>query len=298
MSADTSTVSGQWTVQACRNTSVADWNFFLGHPRQSHTHGQLGSTSSSTIFCGSIAGIIWMEVDVPPLAVATDTGIVIVFAIGGGGGGGCGGGCAVTLLRWSLEADRIALCVCGDVDRFLFDDGATTTNGTTATARCNHRGTGAAARHHRRSAGCDDRGTTGHRRPRVAYDHLARELRHQYLLALLVEENLLRRLPTLIRAHRALHRHLRKGRGGCLLLRRLLLLHDDDRLLPGATVLLALGEQYRLLQLGLRLRLLGHHVRLSLRVGGKDVLRRLRMLRGSQYGGLHERSARRCRRLL
>lgn len=202
------------------------------------------------------------------------------------------------LLRWPLEADRIALCVCGDVDRFLFDDGATTTDGTTATARCNHRGTGAAARHHRRSAGCDDRGTTGHRRPRVAYDHLARELRHQYLLALLVEENLLRRLPTLIRAHRALHRHLRKGRGGCLLLRWLLLLHDDDRLLPGATVLLALGEQYRLLQLGLRLRLLGHHVRLSLRVGGKDVLRRLRMLRCSQYGGLHERSARRCRRLL
>lgn len=42
-------------------TSFAEANFLRGQPRQSQTHGQLASTSSSTALAGSMAGIIWIE---------------------------------------------------------------------------------------------------------------------------------------------------------------------------------------------------------------------------------------------
>lgn len=64
--------SGQWTAQAWIYTSLEEAYFFRGHPRQSHTHGQLGSTSSSMAFAGSMAGIIWM------VLVEPETGIVAV----------------------------------------------------------------------------------------------------------------------------------------------------------------------------------------------------------------------------
>uniref|UniRef100_A0A2M4B4D7 Putative secreted protein n=1 Tax=Anopheles triannulatus TaxID=58253 RepID=A0A2M4B4D7_9DIPT len=88
MSALISTLLGQCTLQACRNTSAADANFFFGQPRQSHTQGQLGSTSSaSTCFSSSGGGIIWMPgvaftiVVTPGEALPAGTGVV--GAVGG-----------------------------------------------------------------------------------------------------------------------------------------------------------------------------------------------------------------------
>lgn len=78
-------------------TSLADAYFFRGQPRQSHTHGQLGSTSSSMALDGSIAGIIWMvllepatgtdvvgwpAVDVVGVADDVAVGVAVVIAAG------------------------------------------------------------------------------------------------------------------------------------------------------------------------------------------------------------------------
>uniref|UniRef100_A0A182MAZ8 Uncharacterized protein n=1 Tax=Anopheles culicifacies TaxID=139723 RepID=A0A182MAZ8_9DIPT len=71
------------------------------------------------------------------------------------------------LLRWSLEADRVALCVRGDVDWFLFDD-----RSPTATSSGDH--SRSTTRHYRRCTGRDDRGTSRNRWACVAYDHLPR----------------------------------------------------------------------------------------------------------------------------
>lgn len=111
----------------------------------------------------------------------------------------------------------------------------------------------------------------------MTYDHLPWKLRHKDLLALLVYEDLLRRLShrrrrSLVRLHGNL---LHGSSGGSPYVRLWLLLYDDDRFLARSAMLLTLGEQHRLLQLRLWLRLLGYDVRLSLRVRSKDVLCRL-----------------------
>lgn len=74
-----STLSGQCTAQACLYTSLAEANFLRGQPRQSQTHGQLASTSSSTALAGSIAGIIWIELGTG--AVVDDTAGVVTAGV-------------------------------------------------------------------------------------------------------------------------------------------------------------------------------------------------------------------------
>lgn len=76
-----STLSGQCTAQACLYTSLAEANFLRGQPRQSQTHGQLASTSSSTALAGSIAGIIWIELGTGAVVDGTVVPVVVTAVV-------------------------------------------------------------------------------------------------------------------------------------------------------------------------------------------------------------------------